>query len=99
MMNKDWKVGKHFDRIDLLVARRIQDATEKYGVLNLETDKRDFFGESSDEKLDDIAYTWILKGQGKITEAEAAWLIRGIKHTYVYLQYIKGMKNGKRDIG
>ena len=96
-MDKDWKVGKPFDRIDLSVSRRIQDATEKYGLLNLITDRRDFFDELQDELLDGIAYTWFLKGQGKITEAEAKWIIRGIKHTYVYLQYIRRMKDDRRD--
>jgi len=98
-MDKDWQVGRTFDKVDLLASRRMQDAIGQYGVLNLETDTRDFFQELSDELLDGINYTRILVGQGKITEAEAKWIISDIKHIYVYTQYIKGMKNGKRDIG
>ena len=70
-----------FDEIDRLCARRCQDALEKYGILDLLNDPRDFVRELRDELLDAINYTRWAEVKGQIPEDTAngiVWVLKSI---------------------
>ena len=71
----------HFDEIDRLCARRAQDALNKYGILRLLDDPRDFVDELREELLDAINYTRWAEVKGRIPRDTAngiVWILKNI---------------------
>ena len=70
-----------FDRIDLLCARRTQDAIGKYGCLDLK-DHRNFIGECKEEVLDAINYIRFAMARADIGQTEGKAMVFILKGVY-----------------
>ena len=77
----------HFDLIDRLCARRCQDIGLKtHGLLDLNTDPRDFKAELCDELLDAINYTNWAMARGEILQDVGqgiVWCLKNILWCHV----------------
>jgi hypothetical protein len=74
-----------FDAIDLLCARRMQDAIPKYGCLNLATNTQDFKREAVEELFDAINYIRWGIARKEIPRGDGNLMVQSLKAMITYL--------------